>query len=234
MKKYYIFLFVIIILLSACSTGKKALQKGNYFSAVSKSVQRLKSDPNNKNALTVLKDGYPLAINWSQEEMDQILSINQSFKWGRAVRLMEQVNKLSEEIRQSPAALNIIEEPKTYISELNMAREKAAEERYSAGIELLEMGTRESAREAFEHFYKTNNFIHGYRNVLEKINEAKALATVTVILEAMPVHTQKYKLTSEFFYDQVFEYLNNKFPNESFVNFYSPEQAEHAGLEYPD
>lgn len=234
MKKYYLFLLIITVILSACSTGKKALQKGNYFSAVSKSVQRLKSDPDNKKAIGVLRDGYPSAINWAQEEMDHILSINEPFKWGRAVSLMEQVNSLSEEIRQTPAARNIIQDPKTYLSELNMARERAAEERYSAGLKLLGMRTRESAREAFDHFYRTNSFIHGYMDVLEKISEAKALATLTVVMEAIPVHTQKYQLTSEFFYNQVFEYLNNKFPDESFVNFYSPNQAESTGIEHPD
>src|SRR5690606_8598894 len=116
MKKIIAVLGIFIILTTACSSGKKALQKGYYFSAVSKAVQRLKSSPDNKNALKVLKEGYQLALDWSQEEMDLILSSNAVFKWENAINQMVQVNRLSEEIRSTPAARRIIPEPKTYSS----------------------------------------------------------------------------------------------------------------------
>ncbi|NQU51046.1 MAG: hypothetical protein HQ522_00755 [Bacteroidetes bacterium] len=234
MKNITIRSILILLIFTSCSTGKKSLQKGDYFSAVSKSVQRLKSAPDNKKAVNVLKEGYQLTLNWSQEEMDMILSGNNSFKWENAIQLMKQVNNLARQIRQTPAARKIIADPKTYSSELNMAVEKAANERYNAGISELELNTQESARIAFNHFRIADRFIPEYKNVLEKLAEAKSLATINVVLEAIPVNTINYKLTSEFFYNQVFNYLNNKFAKESFVNFYSPNEAERVGLENPD
>lgn len=234
MKKYIPFVFIVFLVFTSCSTGKKALQKGDYFSAVSKSVQRLQSDPDNRKAVTVLKESYPLAIEWSQEEMDRILSLNEPFKWSGAVELMEQVNNMAAEIRQSPVARKIIPDPKTYTSELSMGRERAAIEQYDAGMEFMEKGTREAAREAYNHFSMAGRFIPGYSDVTEMLDEAKTTATLNVIMEAIPVHAQKYQLSSEFFYDQVFEFLNNKYPRESFVNFYSPGQAERIGLNSPD
>jgi hypothetical protein len=115
-----------------------------------------------------------------------------------------------------------------------MAIEKAADERYEAGIYELGLNTRESGRTAFNHFYMADRFIPGYKDVFEKMEESKLLATVNVVLEAIPVNATNYKLSSEFFYDKVFEYLNNQYPKESFVNFYSPNQAENMGLERPD
>jgi len=234
MKKYIPFVFIVFLVFTSCSTGKKALQKGDYFSAVSKSVQRLQSDPDNRKAVTVLKESYPLAIEWSQEEMDRILSLNEPFKWSGAVELMEQVNNMAAEIRQSPVARKIIPDPKTYTSELSMGRERAAIEQYDAGMEFMEKGTREAAREAYNHFSMAGRFIPGYSDVTEMLDEAKTTATLNVIMEAIPVHAQKYQLSSEFFYDQIFEFLNNKYPRESFVNFYSPGQAERIGLNSPD
>ncbi|MBN1822245.1 MAG: hypothetical protein JW833_16105 [Prolixibacteraceae bacterium] len=234
MKRYFPLILVISVVLFSCSTGKKALQKGDYFSAVLKAVDRLKSSPENKNAMTVLRDGYPLAIEWSQEELDKVLSVNEPFKWSNAVNLMEQVNGLADAIRQTPAARKIIPDPKAYISELNSGKERAAEEQYLAAEELMKQETREAAREAFEHYVRADQFIPGYRDVTDKLTEAKAMATLTVVLEAIPVHAQAYELSSNFFYNQVFEYLNKKFPQNSFVNFYSPEQAERTGLDYPD
>jgi hypothetical protein len=232
-NRIWIYLIVLIIF-SACSTGKKALQKGDYFSAVSKAVERLKSSPDNKNAIKVLAEGYPMTIEWSQEEMDMILSSNSAFKWEQAINIMQQVNQLSDLIRSTPAARKIITNPKTYNSELKMATEKAAEERYNAGLAEMEVNTRESARIAYDHFAKANQFVNNYKNSRELMVTAKETATLRVVLQAIPVNTQRYRLSSEFFYNQVFEYLNNQFRPSGFVNFYSPFQAEKEGLKNPD
>jgi len=234
MKIRFSVYFMLLILLVSCSTGKKALQKGDYFSAVSKAVERLKSSPDNKNAIKVVEEGYPMTLEWSQEEMDLILSSNSAFKWEQAVGLMKQVNQLSDAIRSTPAARKIISNPKTYSSELNMAVEKAAEARYNAGLAELEVKTRESARNAYDHFAKANQYVVNYKNSRELMATAKEIATLRVVLQAIPVNTQRYRLSSEFFYNQVFEYLNNQFRTSGFVNFYSPFQAEKEKLANPD
>jgi hypothetical protein len=225
---------ILLIILAACSTGKKALQKGDYFSAVLKAVERLKSSPDNKNAIKVLEDGYPMTLEWSQEEIDMVISSNSVFKWEQAINIMNQVNQMSDAIRSTPAARKIISNPKTYTSELNMATEKAAEERYNAGLAELDVNTRESARIAYDHFAKANQYVGNYKNSRELMITAKELATLRVVLQAIPVNTQRYRLSSEFFYNQVFEYLNNQFRPSGFVNFYSPFQAEKEGLKNPD
>ena len=63
---------------------------------------------------------------------------------------------------------------------------------------------------------------------------AKEKATVRVVVEAIPVNTQRYRLSSEFFFNQVFEYLNNQFRTSGFVRFYSPNQAEKEKLQNSD
>ena len=235
MKKTNFILYLLFVLLvSSCSSGKKAFQKGDYYTALYKAVDRLKSSPDNKNATKVLRDGYPVTIDWTQEEMDHAMNSNDMFKWERAIHLMEQVNRLSDQIRSTPAARKIIGNPKSYSSELNMAYEKAAEIRYNLGLEELEINTLESARSAYDNFVSADHFVTGYKNVRELIYEAKEKATLKVVLEAIPVPSQRYKVTSEFFYNQVFEYLNNRFSRKSFVNFYSPLQAERENLQYPD
>lgn len=234
MKNQILLTGILLIIITACSTGKKALQKGDYFSAVTKAVERLKSSPDNKNATAVLEEGYPVTLEWSQEEMDLILTQNNQFKWEQAINLMQKVNQLSDLIRSTPAARKIVANPKTYTSELNMALEKAAEERYTAGVTELDFNTRESARKAFDHFYRADQLISNYKNVRELMAEAKNIATLRVIVQAITVNTQKYRLSSEFFYNQVFEYLNNQYKASDFVSFYSPVQAEKAGLTQPD
>ena len=230
MRKPYLLLLLIPLVLFSCSSGKKALQRGDYYQAISKAVERLKSNPTNDKALEVLKDGYPMAVEWSQEEIDQTLTSNEAFKWERTISIMNRVNQMSEQIRSTPAARKIFPDPKSYGSELNMAHEKAAEDRYQAGLHFMEQESRESARTAYDHFERADQWISGYKDTHEKMAIAKELATVNVVIEAVTVRTKKYQLSSEFFYNQVFEYLNNKFPSYGFVNFFSPKQAENFEL----
>lgn len=234
MKNTVILISITAILLVSCSTGKKALQKGDYYSAIIKAVDRLKSSPDNKNAINVIRDGYPMMLDWTQEEMDQVLSSGSPAKWERAINLMEQVNSLSSAIRSTPASRNIIRDPKTYTSELTMAYEKAAEVRYNTGLEELKMNTKESARRAFDDFSTANRYVEGYKDVQELMQEAKELATVSVIVQTIPTPSIRYKLSSEFFYDQVFKYLNNQYGPNSFIRIYSPYQAEKEALDQPD
>ncbi len=234
MKKNTLIFYILIFIISSCSTGKKALEKGDYYSAITKSVERLKSDPDNNKAIKVLEDGYPLALEWSQEEIDIALTSNSAFKWEGAINQMEQVNRMSELIRSTPAARKIVSNPKSYTSELSMAYEKAAEMRYNAGLNELEKNTRETARKAFDNFYRANQFVSGYKDVAGKMKEAKEIATLKVIVEAAVVNTQRYKLSSQFFYDQVFKYLNNNYSKNGFVHFFSPEQAEKFKINHPD
>ncbi len=230
MKKAPIFFLFIILTLISCSTGKKALQKGDYFSALTKAVERLKSAPNNKNATKVLKEGYPTTLNWINEELDQIQNINAQFKWESAINIMEQANHLSSEIRKTPAARNIIANPKSFTSELNSIYTKAANDRYNAGTKELDLNTRESARMAYEHFKIADNFVTGYKDTRNLMEISKEIATVKVVLETIPVSVSRYQLSSEFFYDQVFEFLNNQFNQYGFVNFFTPFQAEKENL----
>ncbi|WP_319480532.1 hypothetical protein [uncultured Draconibacterium sp.] len=230
MKKPYLLLLLLPLVLFSCSSGKKALQRGDYYQAISKAVERLKSNPTNDKALEVLEEGYPMAMEWSQEEIDLTLTSNEAFKWERAISIMKRVNGMSDQIRSTPAARKIFPNPKTYTSELNMAYEKAAEDRYQAGLHFIEQESRESARTAYSHFERADQWIPGYKDTQEKMAIAKELATVNVVVEAVTVRTKTYELSSEFFYNQVFEYVNNQFPSHGFVNFFSPKQAENFEL----
>jgi hypothetical protein len=237
MKIRFSVYLMLLLLLVSCSTGKKALQKGDYFSAISKAVERLKSSPENKNAVNVIRDGYPMAVEWAQEEMDFILSSNSGFKWEQAIGLMQQVNQMSDEIRSVPAARKIIGNPKSYTTELNMAYEKAAEERYNAGLSRTGCeNTRESARTAYRSFCKSQPICQPIIKIVRELMvTAKELATIACCCcRQFRLMCNDTGCRRNSFYNQVFGYLNNQFRSSGFVNFYSPFQAEKEKLDNPD
>jgi len=74
MKRFRILIYLFVVLaiaIGACTTGKKALQKGNYDASVSKSVNRLQGSPKNAEAIEVLKSAYPLALENHLRRIDE-------------------------------------------------------------------------------------------------------------------------------------------------------------------
>ncbi len=218
------FILLLAILTVSCSTGKKALQKGDYADAIFKSIERLKSNPDSKNASETLRNGYPLAIQTLEIEIEEILASNSSNKYGEVALKYELLNDMGKNIRRTPAALKIIPNPKTYNSQLTASKDKAAEEAYQNGVNLLDKGSRLESKEAYFAFQSCLDFNPNYKDARKLLVRAKEDATLKVVVEQLPV-SGRYKLSSDFFYDQVLSYLNSSRSNE-FVNFMSAKEAK--------
>ena len=233
MRKYLVILMSSFILLNACSTGEKSLQQGNYYDAIMKAANRLSSDPENRKASKVVSEGYPMAIEYYQEEIDQILTGNDLFRWKRTLEIMQTVNRMSDEIRRIPAARKLVPTIKTYTSEMADVQNRAAQEFYDAGLNELMRKTRESAKQAYFYFLDADGLVRGFKDTKQKMLESKDLATLKVVVEQIPVNG-KFEYSAQFFYDNVFQMLNERFQEKDFVHFFSPEQAEKNKLKYPD
>lgn len=233
MRKYLLFLIGSFLLLNACSTGQKSLQRGDYYDAIMKAVGRLSSDPDNRKASQVIEEGYTLAVAYYQEEIDKVLTGNDPFKWKQTLDIMQTVNRMSDEIRRVPAARKLVTSIKTYTSEMVDVQNKAAQEFYDAGLDALSRKTREDAKQAYFHFQNADGLVRGYKDTKQKVLVSKDLATLKVVVEQIPVNG-KYEYSAQFFYDNVFQMLNERFQEKDFVHFFSPEQAEKSKLKYPD
>lgn len=233
MRKYLLFIIVAGLFLNSCSTGQKSLQQGDYYDAILKAANRLSNDPDNRKASQVVREGYPLAVAYYQEEIDQILTSNDPFRWKRTLDIMQTVNQMSEQIRRIPAARSLVPSPKTYTSEMTDVQNRAAQEFYDAGIDALSRKTREDAKQAYFHFLNADGLVRGFKDTQQKMLESKERATLKVVVEQIPVNG-KFEYSAQFFYDNVFQMLNERFQEKDFVHFFSPEEAERTKLKYPD
>jgi hypothetical protein len=97
----------------------------------------------------------------------------------------------------------------------------------------LSRKTRETAKQAYFHFLNADGLVRGFKDTQQKMLLSKDLATVKVVVEQIPVNG-KFEYSAQFFYDNVFQMLNERFQEKDFVHFFSPEQAEQARLKFPD
>lgn len=231
MRRTFSYLILISLLLS-CSTGKKALERGDYYTATLQAVNRLRSNPDSKKALNALKDSYPMALKYYQGKIDNALRSSSPFKYSETVDYYERMNYLGDEISRCPAALNLFPQVNYYTAELARSREMAAEEQYNEGLRNEKIDTRISWKDAFYNYQQADCYVPGYKDAKNRMQQAKFNGTLKVIVESIPV-PRTYQLTSDFFLNRILESLTQNRPNE-FVEYYSPESAQIAGLKNPD
>jgi hypothetical protein len=220
--------FLTIIFIAAvafgCRSGKGAYKHGDYYSAVIQAVERLRSNPDHKKSKEILSLSYQAAVDYLETDAQNQIASNANFKYKAAVTNYERINHMYDEIRKSPGALKVIPTPINKYKELTDYKQKAAEESYEAGIQSMMLNTRQDAKNAYFYFTDANVFAPGYRESIEMMEQAKANATVNVVVE--PALENRYSWNFE---PTVFGYNSNMF-----VKFYTPRQAEEQGVKRVD
>lgn len=220
MKTSSLCFLVALLLFESCSSGKSAYKHGDYYDAVLQAVQRLRQKPDHKKSREILNLSYKAAVDFLESDAQNQISANANFKWKTAVTNYEKVNRLYEEIRKSPGAMQVISNPISRYNELTEVKGKAAEESYEAGLQSMLKNTREDAKQAYFMFSDANNYSPGYREAIEMIEQSKFNATLKVVVEPTVQNPQDWNFES-----LVFGYTANQF-----VKFYTQQQSQEANL----
>lgn len=235
MRSIFIPLFLLagMLLLESCSSGKRAYERGDYYEAVLKSVNRLRQKPTHKKSQEVLRKSYPLALQTLEKKGQQLRSGSEPFKWKKALAVYEQINQLYKEISHAPGALEVIPNPQNYHQTVDELRKLAAEESYQVAEKLLAQHTREAAKDAYFHFREVQQLVPGYKDVEKQLSEAEYMAILKVVVEQIPV-PGRYSLSGDFFQKRVEEFLQSQYRGNRFVRFYTPEEARREDLQIID
>lgn len=212
-------LLVLLFVISACSSGKKALQKGNYYEATLKSVDRLRQSPNNKKARQTLGEAYFRAVEENLRTTRTLDTNINPLNWEKIAESYGRINEMGNQIRRSPAALRVVKNPTSYLSEELKARDKSAEVRYQEGTKAMAFKTRDEARKAYYHFLKADEWVKGYKDVMNQLVIAKEAATLKVLVQPIQV-PNSFGFGRDFVQNQVMEYLNTNRRMSEFVTFY--------------
>lgn len=223
----------VTMLTLGCSSGKNTLDKGNYYDATMQAVKRLRKNPDNKKSKQTLHRAYPLAQEYHEGLATRAKSSNDQYKWEKAIQQYQWLNKLNNAIERCPSCKTVTKSARSYDGEINDASLKAAEVRFALGEQGMATQSRQGAKDAYFHYQKARNYRANFRDVNQKIIDAKEMATLRVVIERIPMHSQSLALSNQFFQDKIDEHLLRTRPSE-FVRFYSPTEAHNSGLQQPD
>jgi hypothetical protein len=205
--KYLIWISLVFVL--GCSTGKKALEKGRYKEAVLSSIDRLRQNPDHKKAAETLVKGYPVFLDYSLDRVNRLKPSGEVFKWEQIIGHYNDINEVYDKIQRSPKAKDLISGARYIGSEIEDAKIKAAEVRYSLGLSFMEKARerkRDAALIALNHFKEVSFYYPGFRNVNELAEEALDLSVLRVGIEPIQVPTGRLEFDAIFFFNQILSY----------------------------
>lgn len=219
--RYFIYLSLLIV---GCTTGKNALQKGDYDASVMKAVNRLQNAPQNREAKEVLASAYKLSLTQHLRAIEEARLSPDRFKWETISQEYRQINALGEEISRSPVALSVIDRPAKYIVELNESNFNAAEVRFNSGMQMLREGTKIGARKAFYEFEKVRYYYPEYKDLKQKSDDAYWAAVLKVVVQPTRLNSKYYQFSNDYFQQKVNEWTSG-YRNNKFVIFYDEAYA---------
>ena len=223
MKKHINFFEIILILIViplfiiSCSSGLQQLKKGNFDEAIFTSANRLQQKTDNKKALEVLREAYPLAINDHERAIRMFENSQEPFRWEKALVEYQALNRIYDVISHSSVSMREVGVPQQYIREAETARQLAADERYQAGeLALAHKENRLAAKDAVGQFERVNQLIPNYKNANRKAEVAFQYAIHRVVIE--PLH-DVYRLHNDDYFDLQKAFDDELFRSKMFNQF---------------
>lgn len=222
-----------VVFFTGCKTAKKAFKRGDYDESVLRAAEKLRESPNASTSADILKQAYPLAIEQNLGDVERYQNATEAFHWEPVVNAYERLNKLYDALRKCPACERLVT-VRSFMPEERDARQKAASERYEAGMVAMQnKESRTMARQAYEHFEKCDALVGNYQNVHALLDESYEYASHKVVVEQVLVTSRMYQLSNEYFQNKVNEFLQTNQRLNKFVRFYSPQEASNIRLK-PD
>ncbi len=220
MRKSLIYL-LLFALLTACSSGQKAMKKGNNYDAVIKALDRLQKKSGDEKAQGVLTSAYPLFVIESEQKLNTFSNSRNPLKWEQVQGQYERLDKVYKRIQLIPIATSLLPNAKSYSFEIRETAEKIVEARYALGKDQLKNEGRNGAIAAHQHFSFILNQRRSYKDTKALLMQAKELATIIVGLYPIPMDHLAYKLSADFFEAQLYEYVKQYNWN-PFIEFVLP------------
>lgn len=222
--KAFIPFFLIIGLCWGCGSSNK-LKK--FYTPEDKTVfellERLQKNGTDKEALTLLPEAYTTALDkrklLNQANYATLPPGDRYLNLVKEYGVMQQMYEQANTIPTAKKAITNLWDPSV---EIIKAKNNAAKEYYSQGLEYMTYDNRQAAKNAYDYFSKANKVVPGYENVQSLMSEAQSKATVKVIVRAANYYNNSWNywgFQNDWLQQQIINDLNTQSYND--VRFYS-------------
>lgn len=180
LKRLSVFLLSLVLLM-ACASSEKYLQKGQYEKAVDKSVKKLRKDPGNEKELYVLKEAYGKAKDFDVDRIQFLEKEGRESNYVEIYDLYVRLDNRQNKIKTLPSSVLREFTLVNYDDQLIASKEQAAEVSYVLGLDYLEKDGRVNARRAYREFETVKSIYSNYKEVNAKLSQARYEGTNQVL-----------------------------------------------------
>ena len=180
MKRTFAIVFVSALLLAGCGSAKKQLESGNYDAAINKAVTELRKNPRSSKDIETLERAMDIAIDQDNERIRYLKMEGRANAWDEIYLIYKKMSDRQSMVRTvTPIEYEgrTIQWPYVdYMQEMVEAKKKAADFYYAHGKELMENGTKDSYRQAYNEFVRATEYVgDGYEGIDQMMQEARYL-----------------------------------------------------------
>jgi hypothetical protein len=182
MKKAILYGILLAVVFAGCSSAKKSMLKGNYDSAIRKSVKKLKKKPDSYKYVDILETSFNKANQRDNERIDYLRKEGTPDIWDDIFNIYSRMKRRQEVVKtlpNIPRGITLV----NYDDEIITAKKKAAEFFYVHGKSMLEKGGRENGRKAYYDFVKVKKYYGEYKDVDNQMNNARFEGTSNAIFK---------------------------------------------------
>jgi len=215
-------LFAVCIL--SCKSTKKLYEQGQYDRALYSALDDIRKNPNNTTAAHIIPNAYGEAVAKYESNIHAAKSVGTATaqKLDNVYQNYAALQKMYNAIAATPAANGLVN-AKDYSVELSRAAEDAADFRYEEGMNFLDKGDKLNARKAYESLSVADKYVPGYKDVVERKQEAYDLAITNVVVNKFDQRFGYYSINGSFFENDILRNLNN-IGNSYYSKFYGINQ----------
>ncbi len=240
-----IVVFVFSLWLAGCSAftaygrlekqARKAYQNGNYDQAVYDCAYALRINPTYDAAQFLIQDSFKAAVIEHESHLKNLSSSTEKFRWDKIVSEYNDLIRLNQTIEQLPslrlkATGELIEiETTDYSSQIDTAKQMAAETHYEEGVTLSSSDDLKIKKQAAKEFKMALGFVSEYRDASEKYEKMRLAAILRMAIMPFEDKTEtwrKYSPVSEVIMDDVISYILRDDSATEFLELVSRERLQ--------
>ena len=187
MRYFYFLLFTIFTF--SCSTNKNFLERKDDSKGLSDAIKQLNKSAEDVEAREAIPILYKRILKDEQSKIDIFKVSGDEGRWDKILSSYQKMQNAYESIMESNQAFKLIS-PQSFATNILSVKDSAATEFYNSGLYYLSKDGRDNAKKAYSLFSKVEKYVPGFKDVVQKKDEAYEKATISIVI--FPVEDNSY------------------------------------------
>ena len=230
---------LVVVTLAYCGSSKKSQASVTEDKPLFAAINALNKNPNNSKALADLPVLYKQSVERHRNAIDVYRNSADPARWDKMLTELNALQNIYTSLSSNTGTIGVVK-PVNYLQDIEDVKSLAAEDYYNQGVGFLEKDGRANSIQAYQLFQRSNQYINGYKDVSQKMNEAyqKSLLEVVInpIREDNLFYSSYYNSMNDFRYrpeeyqQSLARDLGGRNVNSSMARFYTDADAHRQNL----